>query len=602
MSTKNKKINLGVLVSGGDCQVINTTLGVFMKNTSSYNLYLIFNGYEGLFKNEIVSLELYLNRNTKKEPLAYGNQEAFNDREIQVPPQNIEETLDHFFPFAAGSLIKTSRFSSLRLNIEKCEKNLKKHQIEKLIVLGGDGSIKGARLFRNAFTIPCSIDNDTSSFYSLGFFTAVQQVFDYINNVQFSNQAMGRNAVYEVMGAGKDFIAVLSCFALYCDGLVMNEKLAPHINKKDLKRQLGLANSCFIGSKRKIFFAEHSIDNLLSELASKTNISVILSEKNKNYSLEAFENDNTRLIKIGFIQRGGIPTFTDRKLAILCAHEAIKQLFEKEAGDFVIDNNMKIKLLDRAGSNQEINNIFTNNITKMMWSSVNINNEKIILIRDNPVYSVSNLAGVFKHYNVKEILRLQQKDRLSILHKKISSSGNVSATLTILKDLPSDVLNNNLVVLGDAQDILDLSNTNNIVIPIVKLPRISNFILRETILNAHLSLIDNIVKRNQEKTYRLKCEKWIMRELKIVYDFYIDNKNNSVKIAFEDGSNIIIGENVDEKKGIISISPPVVLIENVIDRVFLRSSLILALTKNGGVILINRNKTKFVRFNKINYQ
>lgn len=78
-------------------------------------------------------------------------------------------------------------------------------------------------MFNDVFTVLCSIDNDMLSNYSLGFFTAVQQAYEFIKSLELTNRAMRRNAVYEVMGNKKGFIAVLIDFATYSNYLLIDE-------------------------------------------------------------------------------------------------------------------------------------------------------------------------------------------------------------------------------------------------------------------------------------------------------------------------------------------------------------------------------------------
>lgn len=639
MKDPQHKKSIAVLVSGGDCQVVNTVLATFIKNRHLYNLFLVLNGYEGLYRDKIICLgaDEEITSNNGSLDACFSTDKLLNEASYHIHPCNptVSGVLGHFFPYSPGSVIRTSRFPLLRTKIEQCQKNLEKHRIDRLIVLGGDGSMKGAHLFGSAYTIPCSIDNDTYSMYSLGCLTAVQQVHEYIERVVPSNLAMGRNAVYEVMGNKKGFIAILSYFALYCDYLVLTEKSNTSFPREDErmdannlqdKHDREVLKKC----DKRIVFADGSADNLLSDMAQCSNVSVIVSEKNDKYNLSVFNYDNVRLMSIGFIQRGGVPTFTDRKLGVKCAYEVLKSLDIQENGDISINNKMDVELVernnkDKKGGSVVHNNTFDNSLTKMILKcsaglSSGCINTKIIIIRDTCALSAENIREFIKFHRLKDtltVLTMGKNDRLNLITQDTAcynKNMSNSKTLSFLYALPPRIRSNNLVVLGDQRDIFDLKDTNNVVVPIDRIRGIDNFVSKETILNSFLTTIDNIIKRNARRSYFLRTKKWIIEELRTVYDYYVQHdclpvqifilKKNDLSFlhAHQNRCNIILSTKKVNHIGktVIKISAPVITNESVVDKIYLRMSLLVAMEENGGVVVVKDNEVKFRKWKVIN--
>lgn len=639
MKDLQHKKSIAVLVSGGDCQVINTFLATFIKNRHLYNLFLVLNGYEGLYRDQIIYLGAGEQLNSSNGGLnaCCSTDKLLNGTSDHTHPCDltVSGVLGRFFPYSPGSIIRTSRFPLLRTRTEQCQKNLEKHRIDRLVVLGGDGSMKGAHLFGSAYTIPCSIDNDTYSMYSLGCLTAVQQVHEYIECVVPSNLAMGRNAVYEVMGNKKGFIAILSYFASYCDYLVLTEKnntLFPREDERMNANSLQDKHDREVPKKcdKKIIFADCSADSLLSDMAQCRNVSVIVSEKNKKYNLSMLNHDNVRLMSIGFIQRGGVPTFTDRKLGVKCAYEILKSLNIQENGDIFINDKMGVELVERNNKDKKRervvqNNIFDNSLTKTILKcsaglSSGCISTKIIIIRDTCALAAKNIKEFIKFYKLKDtltVLTIGKDDCLDLITQETACCNeNVSnsRSLSFLYALPPGIRSNNLVVLGNQRDIFDLKNTNNVVVPIDRIRGIDNFVSKETILNSFLITIDNIIKRNARRNYFLRTEKWIIEELRTVYDYYIQHdclpvqifilKKNDLSFlhAHQNRCNIILSTKKVNHIGktIIKISAPVITNESVVDKIYLRMSLLVAMEENGGVVVVKDNKVKFMKWKAIN--
>ena len=173
---------IGVLCSGGDCQGMNACIKAIVDTCTSNEIEVlgINRGYQGLIENDI-------------RPLT------------RLEVANIETI--------AGALIKTSRSADFMTEpgFKKAIDNLKLNGIEGLIVIGGNGSFRGARDLVNAgvhvIGIPGTIDNDL--FYTeraLGFDTAVQQAVNTVTDIKQTMYANNRASVFKCMGRPKRMI------------------------------------------------------------------------------------------------------------------------------------------------------------------------------------------------------------------------------------------------------------------------------------------------------------------------------------------------------------------------------------------------------------
>jgi len=275
---------IAVLCSGGDCQGMNACIKAIVDTCDSNNVEVIGinRGYQGLIENDI--------RDLKKIDVA-----------------NIETI--------AGSLIKTSRSQEFmeEAGFNKAIENLKRNRIEGLIVIGGNGSFRGARDLVNAgvhvIGIPGTIDNDL--FYterSLGFDTAVQHAVDMITDVKQTMYANDRAVVFKCMGRHCGDIALHAAVAVEADALAVNE-------------------------------IEYSVEQIVSDVRNSmshgvTSPVVVMSEGCKLdmeeivYEIQSQLQLITRGIEIGYVQRGGEPTYYDRMLGVRWGVLAVQLLMQ----------------------------------------------------------------------------------------------------------------------------------------------------------------------------------------------------------------------------------------------------------------------------------
>lgn len=173
------------------------------------NIAIIGSGGDGSGMNECIYNICKTLKNHKIILFEGGLQGIINDKIANVTIKDLQE-----HRFEGGIQIKTGRSSEFMTTagFNKCVRTLKKYNIELLIILGGNGSLKAAKRLSdakiNTILIPTTIDNDIKETdYSIGFDTAIFNAVDYISKVDQSMQAFSRICIYEVMGRKCDLLA-----------------------------------------------------------------------------------------------------------------------------------------------------------------------------------------------------------------------------------------------------------------------------------------------------------------------------------------------------------------------------------------------------------
>ena len=305
-----KKIKrIGVLTSGGDSPGMNAAIRAVVR-TGIYNgleVYGIMRGYSGMVENEIVKLE----------------------------SRSVANIIQR-----GGTMLKTSRSYEF-LTAEgrkKAYENLAKHQIEGLVIIGGDGSFKGAQIFSNEYDIPCiglpgTIDKDIAGTdFTIGFDTAVNTAVEAIDKIRDTADAHNRLFIVEVMGRDAGYIALHSGISTGAEHILIPEKktkvaelIASFQEKQKRKKLVNI-----------IVIAEGD------DFGGATELSKMLSEKIPGIDL--------RICILGHIQRGGAPSCFDRVIASRMGYHAVECLLEGKHNVFVgiVNNKMNYTPLDEA--------------------------------------------------------------------------------------------------------------------------------------------------------------------------------------------------------------------------------------------------------------
>ncbi|HDR88350.1 MAG TPA: 6-phosphofructokinase [Bacteroidetes bacterium] len=285
---------IGVLTSGGDAPGMNAAIRAVTR-TAIYNQLEVFgirHGYRGLIE-----------RNFK-----------------QLKAHSVSDILQR-----GGTILKTARCEEFKTpeGRKTAYDNLKDFGIDGVVVIGGDGTFTGARIFNEEYDIPFigipgTIDNDIyGTDYTIGYDTALNTVVEAVDKIRDTASAHNRLFFIEVMGADAGFIALYSGIANGAEAILIPE-IPDQV--KNLKKTLEE------GFKRKkssniIIVAEGEDEGGAFEIAEKVK--------------SDFENYSIRVTVLGHIQRGGSPTASDRVNASRLGYAAVEALLDGQTSVMV---------------------------------------------------------------------------------------------------------------------------------------------------------------------------------------------------------------------------------------------------------------------------
>src|SRR6202161_2795080 len=225
-----------------------------------------------------------------------------------------------------GTFLETSRSPEFRTPAARglAARNLKRHQIEALIVVGGEGSMIGATAFSAetgvpAFVIPASIDNDIpGTDYSIGFDTAVNTALDAIDRIRDTAFAYERVFCVEVMGRDSGFIAIAVALGGGAEAVIVPEipfSLDDICDRVEDSHRRGKRSTIVVVSE-----------------GPRTGGVMPVAE-----ALTARLGMQARVVVLGHIQRGGSPTARDRLLASRMGAGAVKAIVDGHASSLVAE-------------------------------------------------------------------------------------------------------------------------------------------------------------------------------------------------------------------------------------------------------------------------
>ncbi len=287
---------IAILTSGGDAPGMNSAiLGAFMAcQNKNIELYGVLRGYDGLIDNDFIKLD-------------YPQLDGKINR--------------------GGSVIKSSRSPRfLKKNyFNKAVQNLKERKIDGLIVIGGDGSLKGAIELRNAginvVSIPATIDNDLNFTFTLGFDTATNSIVSAIDNIYDSISSFNYGAVIKIMGRDCPDLLLTVAEAINTDLIVTR----PDFDLKDLVR------------KTKNLLSKKTFSPVVLVLEDCVDVSALALTLQKECKIQM------RPHILGYIQRGGTPSAFDRRYGLTAGKLAVDTLKQGECVMIGLDNNTLTK-------------------------------------------------------------------------------------------------------------------------------------------------------------------------------------------------------------------------------------------------------------------
>ncbi len=292
---------IGVLTSGGDAPGMNAAIRGVVRTALyyGYEAYGIYDGYKGLVENNIKQLH----RNDVGQMLNHG-----------------------------GTILGSSRLKEFteRPVRQKAIDNLNALGIDALVVIGGDGTYRGAMALHemglNCIALPGTIDNDIASTeYTIGFFTALDTAVEAIDKLRDTSFSHQRCTVVEVMGRDCGDLSIFSGIACGAEIVITKET---GFNREEVLSQIR-------GAKAK----------------GKRHLIIVVAEKMLDvFALARDISENTeyetRATVLGHIQRGGTPSAFDRVLASKMGSYAVELLKQGLSNKAVYSRGIEINHCD----------------------------------------------------------------------------------------------------------------------------------------------------------------------------------------------------------------------------------------------------------------
>lgn len=292
---------IAILTSGGDAPGMNAVIRSVVR-TAIYNdlkVLAIKEGYNGLIKGDIETMTL----------------------------SSVADIIHR-----GGTILRTARSEEFMTEegMDQALDVIKKFKIDAIVVLGGDGTFRGARELAKrgikVIGIPCTIDNDLGyTDYTIGFLTAVETAVSAISKLRDTSESHGRAIVLQVMGRNCGDIALYSGIAGGAESIVVPEV------KLDID---AIINKIKNGKKRG---KKHHIIVAAEGALDAYELEKIIEEKG---------GIETRVTVLGYVQRGGVPTVQDRILASDFGYDAVNLLISGKSGLVLGYKNGKIIELD----------------------------------------------------------------------------------------------------------------------------------------------------------------------------------------------------------------------------------------------------------------
>jgi 6-phosphofructokinase 1 len=288
---------IGLLTSGGDAPGMNAAIRAVTRSAifSGFKVKGIYRGYRGLITDEIVEFKT----------------------------QNVSNIVQH-----GGTILKTARCKEFttKEGRQQAYDVMRKHDIDALVVIGGDGSLCGAREFASEFDVPVvglpgTIDNDLyGTDHTIGYDTALNTIMWCVDRIRDTANSHERLFFIEVMGRNAGFLALNGAIASGAEAAII-----PEIST-EVDQLAELIQNGFRKSKNSsiVLVAESPI----------TGGAMGLAERVRN----EYPQYDVRVTILGHLQRGGSPTAQDRILASRMGAAAVDALLEGQRNVMIGDS------------------------------------------------------------------------------------------------------------------------------------------------------------------------------------------------------------------------------------------------------------------------
>lgn len=293
--------NIAVLTSGGDAPGMNAAIRAVVRTSVYYklNVFGVYEGFRGLLSDQI--------------------------RKLHV--RSVNKILG-----SGGTMLKSSRCEEFKTleGRQIAIQNLKKHNIDALVVIGGNGSLMGAHMLQEesgimTIGIPATIDNDLSSTENtIGFDTATNVVTECVDKIRDTASSHNRLFFIEVMGRESGFIALRSAIATGAISVMIPENIT------SVEELISILRRGYRSHKTSsiVIVAEGNPNGGAFEIAKKVN--------------ENYKDYETKVTVLGHLQRGGDPSCYDRVLASQMGVAAVEGLLSERNDVMVGVMNAKV--------------------------------------------------------------------------------------------------------------------------------------------------------------------------------------------------------------------------------------------------------------------
>ena len=299
---------IGVLTSGGDAPGMNAAVRAVVRTALSKGIKVkgIERGYNGLLHNEMRDMDL----RSVSEIIHRGGTVLYTARCLEFKTKEGQEQ-----------------------GAQCCRDN----GIDALVVVGGDGSFKGARALANlgipCIGIPGTIDNDIAcSEYTIGYDTAMNTAVEMVDKLRDTTQSHDRCSVVEVMGRHAGYIALNVGIATGAIATLIPER--PYDLERDILDRMSFTQKT--GKKHFIIVKAEGVPGTAQDLANE---------------IQAHTGIDSRATVLGHVQRGGAPTLRDRVTASQMGYQAVylleRGIFNRVvavSADQIVDYDINVAL------------------------------------------------------------------------------------------------------------------------------------------------------------------------------------------------------------------------------------------------------------------
>jgi len=341
------KKRIALLTGGGDAPGLNAVISTLTRaclNQTDYEIIGYKFGYRGLYENNFIELT----RATTSGILHRGGTILYSSNK------------DNLFDYQVVEDGKTVKKDVSDVAVS----NMKKENVEVLVVLGGDGTLTSARDFArkgvNVIGVPKTIDNDLgATSVTFGFDTAVNVVTESLGRIHTTAEAHQRVMIVEVMGRNSGWISLFSGVAGSADVILLPEfpynldRIAEKIKSRN--EQGSPFTVIVIGEGAREEGKEVSVNEVVDDSPDPIRLGGIGAKL--AHDLKPLVPNEVRSLALGHLQRGGETSPRDRVLSARYGNAAAQAIIDKDFGKMVAlegDTMVRVSLEDVIGNNKYV--------------------------------------------------------------------------------------------------------------------------------------------------------------------------------------------------------------------------------------------------------